>query len=219
MSIALSRLRAILALAVLAVLMIPGISAGQTMSFSVYTDSAVTGDGLTMYMYATTVDNSSGCSHINYASTATIYSPSGRSASSTYSGLYTTTQMATDFEIGEWGLVTTGTYNCSCIGYGQASYGHNEPVQSVTYRHHYNLKEVRSGKDLWVLDSDSRERKCAHSEMEYEPPSTAFDMTDSGLYFYFVRIGKDVACIAYCSPGWTGSVSGPGGSIRGPGQC
>jgi hypothetical protein len=50
------------------------------MSFSIYTDAWSDSGQDTLYMYASVVDNSSGCSHGGYMTNARITSPSGRLA-------------------------------------------------------------------------------------------------------------------------------------------
>src|SRR6266511_878383 len=50
----------------------------QQMSFAVYSDVTLSGDGNTVYNYGSAADNSSGCTHWNYATTAQLNSPTGR---------------------------------------------------------------------------------------------------------------------------------------------
>jgi hypothetical protein len=106
----------------------PTLVHAQTMSFSVYTDAS-SPDDLTLYMTANVVDNSSGCSHGGYTTTAHITSPSGRVAMSTQSGLQSTTSLQILAESGDFQLDTSGQYTCSCIFGGTAGYGGSAQVQ------------------------------------------------------------------------------------------
>jgi hypothetical protein len=90
------------------------------MSFSVYTDSSQTSS--TLYVYSTVADNSWGCSHGGYSTTANIVSPSNRQAHSTSGGLQASTSLAISNEFGNYNVYTTGSYTCSCI-HGTAGYG------------------------------------------------------------------------------------------------
>jgi hypothetical protein len=115
---------------VMVVLGIATPAAAQTMSFSVNNDTALAGDGL--YLYGDVVDDSSGCSHGGYSTTAEIYSPSGRSASSQSSGLSASTFLALNGESGDYTVDTRGTYQCSCIFGGTAGYGNTQHVTPRT---------------------------------------------------------------------------------------
>ncbi len=66
----------------------------QQMSFAVYSDVTLSGDGNTVYNYGSADDNSSGCTHWNYATTAQLNSPTGRSGSGGSSGLSASTSLA-----------------------------------------------------------------------------------------------------------------------------
>jgi hypothetical protein len=76
--------------------------------------------------------SSSGCSHGGYSTTAEIYSPSGRSASSQSSGLSASTFLALNGESGDYTVDTRGTYQCSCIFGGTAGYGNTQHVTPRT---------------------------------------------------------------------------------------
>src|SRR5262249_42376275 len=89
-------------------------SAG-TMSFSVYTDYAQGSSNMKLYMYATTADQSTGCTHSNYTITANIYSPTNRHVASQSAGLQGSTSIDVLEDTGTYSLVTTGTYTCSCM--------------------------------------------------------------------------------------------------------
>lgn len=85
------------------------------MSFSVYSDHSLSWSGdATVYGYSSVIDNSSGCSHSNYSTTTRLLSPSGRQASSTSPGLSSSAGLVFGGEAGQWQVVTTGQYYCSC---------------------------------------------------------------------------------------------------------
>lgn len=63
----------------------PGLA--QTMQFSVYHNWWISSDGSFNYD-SSTYDQSTCSTHSNYAVTASLYSPDGRQASATSSGLY-----------------------------------------------------------------------------------------------------------------------------------
>src|SRR5215831_6915296 len=71
-------------------------------SFSDYDDVYASSDASTIYSSATVYDYS-GCNHSQYVTTATIYSPTGRSASATNSGMSAAAGIAVNGE--------EGTYN------------------------------------------------------------------------------------------------------------
>lgn len=125
--------------------LVPAPALAQTMSFSVYTDPA-SGSGY-VYVSSSVLDNSSGCSHWGYLTTAKIYSPSSRSAQSTNGGLSASTSLSLSGEFGTYTTVTTGSYNCSCIFGGLASYGGGQPivVPKPVYANPYNSLTDRSG--------------------------------------------------------------------------
>jgi len=119
-----SRLAAIaVGLAVIA----PSVVAAQSMSFSVYTAPSAANGSVTVE--STVLDYSTGCSHWNYATTAKIYSPSNRSATSTSNGLSAYTSLSFDSEFGTYTTATTGTYNCSCIFGSAAGFGGGQQIQ------------------------------------------------------------------------------------------
>jgi hypothetical protein len=97
-------------------------AAAQTMSFSTYSDAAANSSGV-INMWTTVVDSSSGCSHGNYLTTARVVSPSNRTSSSSSSGLSSSTNLSIDDEWGDYSLVTTGTYQCSCMFNSTISFG------------------------------------------------------------------------------------------------
>jgi hypothetical protein len=91
-------------------------AAGQTMSFSVYSDAAISSDLGTLYAYTDGYDNSSGCSHGSYSTATTIYSPSNRTASNTTSGLDGFVGISLSAEYGNYTFNAVTTYHCSCFG-------------------------------------------------------------------------------------------------------
>jgi hypothetical protein len=109
------------------------------MSISVYTDTTQTVN-LMLDVYATVIDNSWGCTHSSYMTTAYIYSPSGRFESNQTVGMYGSVDIAIDDEFGDYSVHTSGTYTCSCIYGGTAGYG--GAPQTVTPRQPSDLVGV-----------------------------------------------------------------------------
>lgn len=89
-------------------------SGAQTMQFSVYTSWSVSSDGRTLYSGESFTDQSSCHAHSNYVTTAAIYAPDGRQASSQNSGLYANASIALNTVCGNYSLVAYGTYYCGC---------------------------------------------------------------------------------------------------------
>lgn len=113
-------------LTVLAFIATSQVLLAQGMSFSVYNDVAA--NASTLYYYSTISDNSWGCSHGSYVSTAHILSPSLRSSSSQWNGLSASASISFSGEYGTYDVYTVGTYHCGCIGPpggggGTAGYG------------------------------------------------------------------------------------------------
>lgn len=110
-------------------------SQGQ-MSFSVYNGGSVS-NGV-VYANSSVIDNSWGCTHSGYWTSATIRSPSGRSAVGQSSGLQASTSLALAGEFGNYQIVTFGTYYCSCAmataGFGG---GQTLPVKRPYFLHKY----------------------------------------------------------------------------------
>lgn len=120
----------------------------QTMSFSVYTNPTA-GYGW-VNVASSVLDNSSGCSHWGHTTTAAIYSPSSRSASSTSGGMQAGASLSISAEFGTYSTVTTGSYHCSCIFGGNAGYGGGQPivVPKPEYAHPYNFSD-QGGTPSW----------------------------------------------------------------------
>jgi hypothetical protein len=74
------------------------------------------------------IDGRSGCSHSNYFTTVSVYSPSSRSATSSSGGLYASTSIPISAEFGDYTVATTGSYQCSCIFGGTAGFGGGQTV-------------------------------------------------------------------------------------------
>jgi hypothetical protein len=93
----------------------------QGMSFSVYMDT--TPGESSLYMVTSVADNSWGCSHGGYMTTARLTSPSGRTVASQSSGLQASTSLDYNDEYGDYSVATDGSYQCSCIFGGTAGFG------------------------------------------------------------------------------------------------
>jgi hypothetical protein len=117
--------------AVCGVAIMANVAFGQQMQFSIYQDSWFTGGGLSAMGYTNVIDNSWGCTHSNYQTTLRWQSPTGRSVTSQTSGLSTYVSISIDGENGIFGLITTGSYNCSCSGLNPG-FGSGLPVEIVT---------------------------------------------------------------------------------------
>jgi hypothetical protein len=118
----------------------------QTMSLSVYTDAYVNEDGL-FSMWGNVIDNSSGCGHTQYMTTANIQSPSGRVAQRQSSGLASDTSIWVGEDEGSYSAYITGTYLCGCNGPpggggGPAGYGGGQlySVRPYTARYGWSLR-------------------------------------------------------------------------------
>lgn len=110
-----------LAAILVALFVVTTVAAGQTMSFSLYVDPWFS-TGPMLNVYSNVSDNSSGCSHGNYFTTVRLFSPSGRQASNSSPGLSVSISLATNEEYGDWTVVATGNYYCSCFG-GNGAFG------------------------------------------------------------------------------------------------
>ena len=97
------------------------------MSFGVQTSTQVYNASLTAYTNVT--DNSWGCVHGGYATTARIYSPTNRTASSQSSGLSASVTLPLNGEYGTFTVVTTVNYGCSCMFNQQVSFSQGVQVQ------------------------------------------------------------------------------------------
>jgi hypothetical protein len=86
----------------------------QTVQFSVYTNWSIGSDGNTLYSAESVIDQSTCYAHSNYVTTAFIYAPDGRQASSQSAGLYANTSMPLNGVSGNYSLVASGRYYCGC---------------------------------------------------------------------------------------------------------
>lgn len=84
------------------------------MNFSVYVAPALNSDGTAVYNSVSVQDNSTGCGHSGYSTTATIYDPSGSQASSGGSGFSASASMPLNAD-GNFNFGGSVTYYCSCI--------------------------------------------------------------------------------------------------------
>lgn len=121
-------------IALLGLLLFGKLCLGQVMQFSVYNDSSISSDGTTAYNGVSVVDSSSCYSHSGYMTTAQIYTPDSRSASSQNPGLTANVSIAFNDVSGDWSFVGTGTYYCGCSfqnsGYGG---GTTKPLRKTAY--------------------------------------------------------------------------------------
>jgi hypothetical protein len=108
----------IVAASAVGVLLVPSLcdlAFGQSsgMSFSVYNNTQVYNASLDLD--GSVLDNSWGCSHGSYSTTARIYSPTNRTAASTSAGLSAEVTLPLNGEYGNFTLVTNVSYTCSCM--------------------------------------------------------------------------------------------------------
>ena len=98
---------------------------GYTMQFSLYANPSISSDGQTLYAYESVTDESTCYNHYNYVLTANIYTPDGRHAQASQTGLTATASIALNDMTGDYNLVATGTYYCGCAnlqsGFGLSS--------------------------------------------------------------------------------------------------
>ena len=140
------------------------------------------------------IDGSSGCSHCNHSSTVTLRSPSNRSASSTSTGLSSSTNLAFSSEEGNYVISTTTYYNCSCQYGARVSFGGGSVWPIGTFRAVFKKNHYDSLKAKWVYLKDSSycngtcqaSQWCSTSQYEW-------------LYIYGLRITSP-AGIAACIP-------------------
>lgn len=126
-------------LAAVAIATLPTLAQAQGMNFSVYADASPSSDLAYLYVSSSTIDGSWGCSHSNYFSTVSVYSPSNRSSSSSAGGLTASTSIPIAAEFGNYTIATSGTYQCSCIFGGTAGFGGG---QTVPVRRPADLRSV-----------------------------------------------------------------------------
>ncbi len=168
----------------------------QQMSFAVYSDVTLSGDGNTVYNYGSADDNSSGCTHWNYATTAQLNSPTGRSGSGGSSGLSASTSLAFADDSGNWGAVTQGTYNCSCINGSMAAFGSGIGFYvGRFYGRYYNYGVLcPDGKNAYLADS------CNHRCMSAQACSSA-----QAPFLWDVGVNLDVMGYGVCRHNYQGS--------------
>ena len=109
-------------MAFLSLLPLFSLQAHAGMNFSVYTVPSLSQDGLTLYSGATIQDNSTGCSHSTYSTSALINGPNSAQASSGplsgmsgMSGMSASTSIAVNDNYGDYSFAGTVSYYCSCI--------------------------------------------------------------------------------------------------------
>jgi hypothetical protein len=191
----------------------------QQMVISVYADTAPVDDGefgSTISAYVSVVDNSWGCSHGDYYTNAWLSSPS-RIGFDQEPGLSGFPSLDFDFELGEWNAGATVTFYCDCAaGYvGGGGAGSQIVPVGTAFRHHY-YRIPSSGPYLYILNDDSQDRACSHTQMSWGQDHSA-GITDEG--FYYTWLNMPAGCLAQCSGGQWGSVIGPGGTTLRAATC
>lgn len=168
----------------------------QQMSLAVYND--VSG-GETIYNYGSAEDNSWGCSHWGYSTTARLYSPSGRNSSGTAGGLAASTALSFADDSGNWSGVTQGVYNCSCIYGQQAAFGGGMGFSAGRfYGRYWNYGVLcpDGQKNAYLADS------CSHQCMTAQACSWA-----NAPYLWDVGVNLSVAGWGVCWHNYQGSNS------------
>lgn len=170
----------------------------QQMSFAVYNDVTASGNGITVYNYGSADDNSWGCSHWSYSTTARLYSPTGRSSSRSSSGLSANTSLAFADDSGNWTAVTQGTYRCSCINGNMAAYGGGIGFYAGRFFGRYwNYGTLcPNGKNGYLADD------CSHRCMIAMACSSA-----QAPYLWDVGVALDVGGYGACHHNFQGSNS------------
>ncbi len=119
---------------------------GQTCvyNFSEYNNLYPSSDGSTIYTSVSVVDDS-GCNHSDYNTTASITSPSGRTAYATTPGLFSESSLAFDNESGSWSTQTSGTFWCP-VFQGYAGFGNGWlPTIAITVTYYQNPIPTQNG--------------------------------------------------------------------------
>src|SRR6266496_2265122 len=99
---------------------LPRASYAQNMSFSYYSDAVVSSDGQMVYATINGYDYSTGCTHYDYSTQATLNTPT-TSYSSSGGGLSAWIDSPTD--VGNYSVYSSSTVNCSCFGSGLGAGG------------------------------------------------------------------------------------------------
>src|SRR5262249_37523214 len=94
-------------------LCVPRTSTAQQMNFSYYSSYYVSNDGSTLYTVVDGSDNSTGCTHVNYQTTAYVNGPTGNAMQTTV-GLYGT--VSVPYGGGNFGFWSDLVLDCSCFG-------------------------------------------------------------------------------------------------------
>lgn len=118
-------------MSLVALVCVPGVVAAQQMSFSYYSDAALSSDGQTVYGWTGGYDNSTGCTHYDYQTYGEFYTPSGFYSQS-FSGL--SSYFGAPADDGNFHIYTASSVNCSCFGSGLGAGGNsrNFPVETRT---------------------------------------------------------------------------------------
>jgi hypothetical protein len=172
------------------VLVIASQGIAQQMSFAVYNDVSASGSGNTIYNYGSADDNSWGCSHWGYSTTVRLYSPSGRNSSRSGS-LSANTSLAFADDSGNWGAVTQGTYNCSCMYGGTAGFGGGTSFYAGRYQgRYYNWGVYCPDGVRTVFLADACSHPCMDAQQCFASPAPY--LWDPGLR---LEIGPLGSCI------------------------
>jgi hypothetical protein len=188
----------------------------QSMNFSYYSDVVVSADSQTIWAIVDGYDNSTGCSHSNYANTGTVYTPAG-SFQDYFAGLSMDYGVPTG-GAGNYSFYNDASVTCSCFGTGLGAGGGSAYGTSVLYRHHYTRTSV-GNPSTYTLDSSSQNRRCSRSTMTWPsaPSPEPTLMNDEG--FYWSLFGNPVACLSQCTATHNLPVVGPSGPTLGPATC
>lgn len=188
----------------------------QSMNFSYYSDMIVSADNQTMWAIIDGYDNSTGCSHSNYANTGTVYTPAG-SFQDYFVGLSMDYGVPTG-GAGNYSFYNDASVTCSCFGTGLGAGGGSAYATSSLYRHHYTRTSI-GNPSTYTLDSNSQNLRCSRSTLTWpgSPSPEPSQMNSEGFYWSF--FGNPLFCLGVCSGGHTLPVVGPAGPTYGPSSC
>jgi hypothetical protein len=155
----------------------PGMVAAQQMSFSYYSDAALSSDGLTIYGWTGGYDNSIGCTHNGYQTYGEFYTPGGFYSQS-FSGLGS--YFGAPADDGNFHIYTSSTVNCSCFGSGLGAGGNSRNFQVETRTTYY-----RACNTVGAVGCVCNDVECASGSATCQGSNVfLFVLNGCGLYDY-----------------------------------
>jgi hypothetical protein len=184
-------------------------------SFSYYSDLSISSDASSVYGTITGADYSD-CSHSGYWSTIWVTGPNGGQNTWGWDWGFVGPDVSLPYEGDGNYAVNSDTfiYSCSCGGEHDGG-GGSDTTQVNHFLTHYDFTAM-GNPNTYTLNSDSQGIACARPTMTWGQTSLS-GMTNDGLYMHFGA--EPIACVALCSQGKTGAVSGPLGPGAPSGPC